>query len=156
MLICRIQAEITKSVFFLLLAIIGAHAFSQSVEKQIILSSKAPKAIGPYSPGIMAGNTLYCSGQICINPESGIIDTSSIENETKQVLKNLGAVLESAGMSYQNVVKTTIFMTDIRNYKSINSVYAEFFKEKFPAHEAIQVSALPARAHVEISVIAVK
>jgi 2-iminobutanoate/2-iminopropanoate deaminase len=138
------------SLFFLM------QVFSQSVEKQIILPAKAPKAIGPYSPGVMAGNTLYCSGQIAINPETGIIDTATIEKETRQVLKNLGAILDAAGMSFQNVVKSTIFMTDIRNYKLINSVYAEFFKEKFPAREAIQVVALPAKAHVEISAVAVK
>jgi 2-iminobutanoate/2-iminopropanoate deaminase len=145
-----------KCGIFLLLVIIVTQGFSQSMDKQIILSAKAPKVIGPYSPGVMAGNTLYCSGQIAINPETGNIDTSSIESETRQVLKNLGAILESAGMSYENVVKATIFMTDIKNYKLINSVYAEFFKEKFPAREAIQVVALPAKAHVEISAIAVK
>jgi 2-iminobutanoate/2-iminopropanoate deaminase len=145
-----------KTILLILFAAFVMQAFAQSVEKQIIIPAKAPKAIGPYSPGVLVGNTLYCSGQIAINPETGTIDTSSIETETRQVLKNLGAILESAGMSYQNVVKATIFMTDIRNYKLINSVYAEFFKEKFPAREAIQVVALPAKAHVEISVIAVK
>jgi 2-iminobutanoate/2-iminopropanoate deaminase len=145
-----------KSSLILLIAILAVHGFSQSVEKQIILSSKAPKAIGPYSPGVLAGNTLYCSGQIAMIPETGKMDTSSIESETRQVLKNLGAILESAGMSYQSVVKATIFMTDIRNYKSINSVYSEFFKDRFPAREAFQVVALPAKAHVEISIMAVK
>jgi 2-iminobutanoate/2-iminopropanoate deaminase len=145
-----------KLSLIILLVILASEAFTQTAGKQIVSPAKAPKAIGPYSPGVLAGNTLYCSGQIAINPETGLIDTSSIENETRQVLKNLGAILESAGMTYQNVVKATIFMTDMRNYKLINSVYAEFFKEKFPAREAIQVVALPAKAHVEISAIAVK
>ena len=144
--------------FYLLLLLIAVllQAFTQTTDKQFIVPTKAPKVMGPYSPGLLAGNTLYCSGQIAINPETGIIDTSSIEVETRQVLRNLGTVLESAGMSYHDVVKATIFMTDIRNYKLINNVYSEFFKDKYPAREAIQVMALPAKAHVEISAIAVK
>jgi 2-iminobutanoate/2-iminopropanoate deaminase len=145
-----------KLSLIILLVILASAAFTQTAGKQIVSPANAPRAIGPYSPGVLAGNTLYCSGQIAINPETGLIDTSSIESETRQVLKNLGAIFESAGMTYQNVVKATIFMVDIRNYKLINSVYAEFFKEKFPAREAIQVVALPAKAHVEISAIAVK
>jgi len=145
-----------KLGFLLLLVIFAGKVFSQSGEKQIIIPANGPKTIGPYSPGVLVGNTLYCSGQIAIKPETGVIDTSSIEAETRQVLKNLGAILEAAGMTYQNVVKATIFMTDIKNYKLINSVYAEYFKEKFPAREALQVVALPAKAHVEISAIASK
>lgn len=130
--------------------------FAQTTEKQVIQSPDAPKAIGPYSQAILAGNTLYVSGQIAINPETGKMDTLNFETETRRVLSNLGAVLKEAGMSYENVVKATIFTTDLKNYKLINTIYGEYFKDKPPAREAVQVAALPAGAHVEISCIAAK
>jgi 2-iminobutanoate/2-iminopropanoate deaminase len=141
------------TIFFI---IAGITVFAQSLNKQVIYSDKAPKAIGPYSQGIMTGNTLYLSGQIAINPETGKIDTSSIENEIRQVLVNLGEVLKAAEMSFDNVVKTTIYTTDLRHFKTINTIYGEYFKEKQPARETVQVVALPGKAHVEISGIAVK
>ena len=122
----------------------------------MIQSPDAPKAIGPYSQAILAGSTLYISGQIAINPETGQIDTLNIETEIKRVLSNLEAVLKEAGMTYDNVVKATIFTTDLKNYKLINAIYSEHFKEKPPARETVQVVALPAGAHLEISCIAVK
>lgn len=134
----------------------GFWLFGQNVEKLIIQSDKAPKPIGPYSQGVMVGNTLYLSGQIALNPQTGVIDTTTIENEVRQVLNNLGEVLKSAGMGYENVVKTTIFTTDLKNFKTINTIYGEYFKEKQPARETVQVVALPGRARVEISCIAVK
>jgi 2-iminobutanoate/2-iminopropanoate deaminase len=130
--------------------------FTQTTDRQVIQSPDAPKAIGPYSQAILAGNTLYISGQIAINPESGKMDTLNFETEIRRVLSNLGAVLKEAGMSYENVVKATIFTTDLKNYKLINTIYGEYFKDKPPAREAVQVAALPARAHVEISCVAVK
>lgn len=141
------------SLFFIFLFMAG---FSQSTEKQVIQSPDAPKAIGPYSQAILAGNTLYVSGNIAIDPETGKMDTLNLETETRRVMSNLGAVLKEAGMSYNNIVKATIFMTDIKNYKQINTIYAEYFKDKPPAREAIQVVALPAGAHVEVSCVAVK
>ena len=140
-------------MFFIFLFMAG---FSQSTEKQVIQSPDAPKAIGPYSQAILAGNTLYVSGNIAIDPETGKMDTLNLETETRRVMSNLGAVLKEAGMSYNNIVKATIFMTDIKNYKQINTIYAEYFKDKPPAREAIQVVALPAGAHVEVSCVAVK
>ena len=145
-----------KTTLFIVCLVIGINAMAQSPEKQVIFSDKAPKPIGPYSQGIMAGNTLYLSGQIAINPETGKIDTSTIENEIRQVLVNLGEVLREAGMSYANVVKTTIYTTDLRHFKTINTIYGEYFKEKQPARETVQVAALPGKAHVEISGIAVR
>jgi 2-iminobutanoate/2-iminopropanoate deaminase len=139
-----------------LLLLISAFGFSQVTSKQVIVAEKAPQAIGPYSHGILAGNTLYISGQIAIDPATGQMDTMNIEAETRRVLSNLGAVLEEAGMSYANVVKVTIFTTNLKNYKAINSLYGEYFKSQFPAWEAIQVGALPGNAHIEISAIAVK
>lgn len=144
----------TGIIIFFVLIITSAYA--QKPEKQVIQSPDAPKAIGPYSQAILAGNTLYISGQIAMNPETGQMDTLNIETEVKRVLSNLGAVLKEAGMSYENVVKATIFTTDLKNYKLINTIYGEHFKEKPPARETVQVAALPAGAHIEISVIAVK
>ena len=145
-----------KLLISFIFIISGFIIFAQTSAKQVIFSDKAPKAIGPYSQGILVGNTLYLSGQIAINPETGKIDTTTIENEIRQVLVNLGEVLEAAEMTYDNVVKTTIYTTDLKNFKTINSIYGEYFKEKQPARETVQVVALPGRAHVEISGIAVK
>ena len=124
--------------------------------KKIISTPNAPKAIGPYSQAILINNTLYCSGQIAINPEDGELITSDITTETKQVMKNLGAVLEEAGMAFENVVKCSIFMKNILQYTEINQVYAEYFDKNPPAREAVEVSALPKNVNVEISLIAVK
>lgn len=146
-----------KTTFLLILCIsLGTVSFAQSPDKQVIFSDKAPKAIGPYSQGILSGNTLYLSGQIAIDPKTGKMDTLSLESEIHRVLKNLGEVLKSADMSYENVVKTTIYTTDLKNYKTINNIYGEYFKEKHPARETVQVVALPGKAHVEISGVAVK
>ena len=124
--------------------------------KKIIATPNAPKTIGPYSQAILINNTLYCSGQIAINPEDGELITSDITTETKQVMKNLGAVLEEAEMSFENVVKCSIFMKNILQYTEINQVYAEYFDKNPPAREAVEVSVLPKNVNVEISLIAVK
>ena len=145
-----------KTLILIILILTKIALFAQSPEKQVIFSDKAPKAIGPYSQGILAGNTLYLSGQIAINPGTGKIDTTSFESEIRQVLLNLGEVLKAAGMSYENVVKTTIYTTDLKNFKTINTIYGEYFKANQPARETVQVVALPGKAHVEISGIAVK
>jgi 2-iminobutanoate/2-iminopropanoate deaminase len=145
-----------KTAIILLWIFVISYGYAQTTEKQVIQSPDAPKAIGPYSQAILAGNTLYVSGQIAIIPETGEMDTLSIETEIRRVLSNLGAVLKEAGMTYENVVKATIFTTDLKNFKLINTIYGEHFKEKQPARETVQVVALPAGAHVEISCIAVK
>ena len=125
------------------------------MEKKIILSTEAPAPIGPYSQAVLSGNTLYCSGQIALDSE-GIMHTDRIEAETHQVMKNVGSVLKAAGMDYSNIVKTTIFITDMNDFTKINGVYASYFTADFPARETVQVSALPKAAHVEISVVAIK
>ncbi len=125
-------------------------------QKEIISSPAAPKAIGPYSQAVKVGNTLYCSGQIAIDPVTNQLVNSSIEAETEQVLKNLGEVLKEAGMDYSDVVRATVYMADIENYKKINSVYAKYFSEKPPARAAVEVANLPKYVNVEISCIAVK
>jgi 2-iminobutanoate/2-iminopropanoate deaminase len=140
----------------LMILLTGIALSAQSLDKTVIYTDKAPKPIGPYSQGIMTGNTLYLSGQIAINPLTGKIDTTSIEKEMRQVLANFGEVLKAAGMSYENVVRTTIYTTDLGNFKTINSIYGEYFKADQPARETVQVVALPGGAHVEISGIAVR
>jgi 2-iminobutanoate/2-iminopropanoate deaminase len=141
---------------FLLLVLAVLSMQAQETEKKVIFSEKAPKVVGPYSQAILAGNTLYISGNIGINPENGEMDTLNFENEFKRVMLNLEAVLNEAGMSCDNVVKSTVFLTDLGNYKLMNSLYAEYFKKDPPARETVEVAALPKGAHIEISCIAVR
>ena len=124
--------------------------------KKVINTKNAPKAIGPYSQAILSGNTLYCSGQIAINPDTGNLVTENITAETNQVMKNILAVLKAADMNFENVVKCSIFMIDMNDYSAVNQVYAKCFSENPPAREAVQVSVLPKNVNVEISIIAVK
>ena len=124
--------------------------------KKIIQTTDAPQAIGPYSQAVMVGNTLYCSGQIAINPKTNELVLDSIQLETHQVLKNVGAVLNAAGCDYDDVVKVSIFMASMDDYAEVNKVYAEYFTKNPPAREAVAVKTLPKNVNVEISVIAVK
>lgn len=122
----------------------------------MIRTDKAPAPIGPYSQAILAGNELFCSGQIAIDPATGDLTGTDAASQTQQVLKNLGAVLEAAQMSYDNVIKTTIFLTDMNDFASVNEVYANYFNTSKPARSTIAVSALPKNARVEIEAIAKK
>ena len=125
--------------------------------KQIITTSKAPQPIGPYNQAVLVGNTLYTSGQIALHPETGELVMSSIEEETTQVMENMKAVLEAAGMSFENVVKTSIFISDMENFSKINSVYGKYFDDATaPARETVEVANLPKYVNVEISMIAIK
>ncbi len=124
--------------------------------REIISTPHAPAAIGPYSQAILAGNTLYCSGQVAFDPKTGELLQGDIEAETMRVLDNLGAVLQAAGMSYENVVACTVYLTDINDYGQVNEVYARYFNESPPAREAIEVAALPRGARVEVSCTAVR
>jgi 2-iminobutanoate/2-iminopropanoate deaminase len=124
--------------------------------KKIIFTEKAPAPIGPYSQAILKGNTLYTSGQIALNPKTGELVIDNIEAETQQVMQNMKAVLEAADMTFENVVKTTIFIMDINDFGNINTVYASYFNEKTaPARETVQVACLPKNVNVEISMIAI-
>ncbi|MFT7590102.1 MAG: 2-iminobutanoate/2-iminopropanoate deaminase [bacterium] len=136
----------------------NTNAEQQQMEtiKKIISTPNAPAAIGPYSQAVLAGNTLYCSGQIALNPSDGTLVTGNIIDETTQVLKNVGAVLNEANMDYSDVVKATIFLASMDDYAEVNSVYAKYFSKNPPAREAVAVKTLPKNVHVEISVIAVK
>jgi 2-iminobutanoate/2-iminopropanoate deaminase len=124
--------------------------------KTIINTPNAPAPIGPYNQAVLSGNTLYVSGAIAIEVSSGNMIQTDIEAETHQVMKNLGEILKAANMDYSNIVKSTIFVTDLGNFAKINAVYGSYFKSDFPARETVQVSALPKGANVEISVTAVK
>ena len=124
--------------------------------KKVINTKNAPKAIGPYSQAILSANTLYCSGQIAINPDTGNLVIDNITEETNQVMQNILAVLNEAEMDFSHVVKCSIFMKDMNDYTAINAVYANSFGENPPAREAVQVSVLPKNVNVEISVIAEK
>ncbi len=124
--------------------------------KKILFTDKAPAPIGPYNQAVLSGNTLYTSGQIAIDPATGDLVLDSIEIETKQVMENMKAVLESAGMTFENVVKSTIFISNMNDFAAINSVYGSYFNEKTaPARETVQVACLPKNVNVEISMIAV-
>lgn len=124
--------------------------------KKIIFTPNAPAPIGPYNQAVLIGNTLYTSGQIPSNPATGAIVTTSIEAQTEQVMQNLKAVLNAAEMGFENVVKTTIFITDMNDFAAINTVYGAYFDEATAAaRETVQVAALPKNVNIEISMIAV-
>ena len=127
------------------------------MNKKILNTSAAPSPVGPYNQAAKAGNTLYVFGQIAINPASGEIVSGTIEDETRQVMENLKAILSNAGMGFENIVKASVFVSDMHNYLRINAVYAEFFDEETaPARELVEVANLPKFVNVEISVIAVE
>ena len=125
--------------------------------KKIIINTKnAPAAIGPYSQAILVDKTLYCSGQIAINPKNNLIINSSIKEETEMIMKNIFEILSSAQMNFDNIVKCTIFLKNMDDYNEVNKVYSKYFKNDPPAREAVEVSKLPKNVNVEISTIAVK
>ncbi|MBK6445895.1 MAG: RidA family protein [Bacteroidetes bacterium] len=124
--------------------------------KKIIRTDAAPAPIGPYNQAVEAGNMLFVSGQIAMDPATGQMVTINIIREANQVMLNIGAILKAAGMDFGNVVKTTIFLTDMNNFSHVNDVYGQFFQSDFPARETVQVSRLPKDVNVEISVIAVR
>lgn len=125
--------------------------------KKIITTSKAPAPIGPYNQAILTGNMLYTSGQIAINPETNEIETDDLEHETQLVMENLKAILTEAGMTFENVIKTTIFIKNMHDFARINAVYGRYFNaETAPARETVEVANLPKFVNIEISAIAVK
>jgi len=133
------------------------------MSKTIIKTSRAPAPIGPYSQAVLTGDSLFISGQICIDPATGTLKNKDIQEETHQVMHNLKAILQEAGMDFSNVVKTTIFITDMHQFGAVNEVYGKYFEADlpagqagFPARETVQVSALPKFVNVEISMVAVK
>jgi 2-iminobutanoate/2-iminopropanoate deaminase len=126
------------------------------MSKSVVYSEQAPEPIGPYSQAIQCGNLLFVSGQIALARSTGAMITTSIEEETKQVMANLQAVLAAAGLDFSHVVKTSIFLKDMNNFPVVNQIYGTFFKDTPPARETVEVSRLPKDANVEISCIAAK
>jgi 2-iminobutanoate/2-iminopropanoate deaminase len=125
--------------------------------KRIIITPNAPAPIGPYNQAVLAGTTLYTSGQIALNPDTMELVLDDIETETQQVMENLKAVLAAADMTFENVVKTSIFIMDMADFNRINTLYASYFNEATaPARETVQVACLPKNVNIEISMIAVK
>jgi 2-iminobutanoate/2-iminopropanoate deaminase len=123
--------------------------------KTIINTKNAPAPIGPYNQAVKVNNMLFVSGQIAINPADSSLNTSNIADETHQVMKNLEAILKEAGMGFENIVKTSIFLSDMNNFGKVNEVYGSYFTANFPARETVEVSRLPKDVNVEISVVAI-
>lgn len=126
------------------------------MEKKIINTGNAPSPIGPYSQAVAVGNFLFLSGQVCFDPATGQLNNADIPTETHQVMHNLKAVLQEAGFSFTNVVKTTIFLSDMAYFGEVNEVYGKYFEGDFPARETVAVKTLPRNVNVEISMIAAK
>lgn len=129
------------------------------MSKSVINTSQAPAPIGPYNQAVQSGNFLFISGQICIDPATGLLKNKDLQEEAHQVMQNLQAILKEAGIGFGNVVKTTIFLTDMNRFAEVNEVYGKYFdggQEVYPARETVAVSALPKFVNVEISMIAVK
>src|SRR5215471_12217131 len=122
--------------------------------KKIISTNEAPAAIGPYSQAVRSGYFLFCSGQIPLDPKSGQIVSGDISTQTRQVLDNIGSILKAEGMTFDSIVKTTIFLTNLDDFRIVNETYGSYFKQDPPARSTVQVSALPRGANVEIEVIA--
>jgi 2-iminobutanoate/2-iminopropanoate deaminase len=122
---------------------------------KVIFTENAPAPIGPYNQAIQHNDTVYVSGQIAINPATGNLETNDLELETHLVLKNLGAVLNAAGMHYSNIIKCTIFLSDMGSFGTVNKIYGSYFMDNFPARETVEVACLPKNVNVEISCIAV-
>ena len=123
--------------------------------KKIITIKNAPEPVGPYSQAILQGDTLYSSGQIAIDPKTNYLILDSIEKETHQVMKNIEAILEAAKMNWDNVIKCSIFLSDMNNFSEINEIYASYFTNNYPARETVEVACLPKNVNVEISFIAI-
>ena len=141
----------------ILICLISFNNYSQSNMKKVINSKNAPEPVGPYNQAILIDGTLYLSGQIALDPKSMKMDNSSIESETIRVLNNIEAVLKEANYDYSDIIKTTIFLTNMEDFNVVNEIYGKRFKKGFaPARETVEVSGLPKNAKIEISVIAKK
>ncbi len=123
--------------------------------KKIISTNDAPAAVGPYSQAVRVGSTIYCAGQIPLDPKSGQIVSGGIDAQTRRVLDNVAAVLKAEGLTFDHIVKTTIFLTDLGDFQTVNEIYGSYFKQQPPARSTVQVAGLPKGAKIEIEVIAV-
>ena len=144
-----------KKFLFIFLILYSPSIYQQTNMKTIINSDLAPKPVGPYSQAVRAGNTLYISGQVAIDPISNTIIKSNIEDETTQIMKNIENILKEAGLMFDNVVRTKIYLTNMNDFSAVNNVYGSYFKSNPPARTTIEVSGLPLGVNVEIDMIAV-
>ena len=144
-----------KKFLFIFLILYSPSIYQQTNMKTIINSDHAPKPVGPYSQAVRAGNTLYISGQVAIDPISNAIIKSNIEDETTQIMKNIENILKEAGLMFDNVVRTKIYLTNMNDFSAVNNVYGSYFKSNPPARTTIEVSGLPLGVNVEIDMIAV-
>jgi len=141
----------------ILICLISFNNYSQPNMKKIINSKEAPDPVGPYNQAVLIDGTLYLSGQIALDPKTMEMDNFSIENETIRVLNNIDSVLREAGYDFNDIIKTSIFLTNMKNFNVVNEIYSKrFSKESAPARETVEVSGLPKNAKIEISVIAKK
>ena len=144
-----------EKILFIFLILYSPSIYQQTNMKTIINSDHAPKPVGPYSQAVRAGNTLYISGQVAIDPISNTIIKSNIEDETTQIMKNIENILKEAGLMFDNVVRTKIYLTNMNDFSAVNNVYGSYFKSNPPARTTIEVSGLPLGVNVEIDMIAV-
>lgn len=139
-----------------LVVVFSLQSLEAKPKKEIIISKSAPEPIGPYSQAVKFGDLLFISGQIAINPNTNQMVNENIETETKQVMENIKSILQSAGYTMSNIIKTTIYLTDLDIFKKVNEIYGSYFEKEFPARETVQVAKLPKGANIEVSVIAGK
>jgi 2-iminobutanoate/2-iminopropanoate deaminase len=150
MIFMRVAFLLMFSIFFLLSTISGG-----KMEKKVVFTEKAPKPIGPYSQAIIAGNLIFTAGQIPIDPATNQVVQGDIKEQTRRVLENLRAILESVGATFDDVVKVTIYMKDLNEFSAMNEVYSEYFKNSPPARTTVEVSRLPRDVKIEIDLIAI-
>ena len=152
---CQIKDYNMKIYIYILLVLFCINTYSQNQMKKIINTSNAPAPVGPYNQAILIDGTLYVSGQVALDAESKLMVKGRIEEETEKVMQNIQAILDEVNFTFENVIKTTIFITNMGNFSKINKCYAKFFNEATaPVRETVEVSALPLGARIEISVIA--
>jgi 2-iminobutanoate/2-iminopropanoate deaminase len=150
MIFMRVAFLLMFSIFFLLSTISGG-----KMEKKVVFTEKAPKPIGPYSQAIIAGNLIFTAGQIPIDPATNQVVQGDIKEQTRRVLENLRAILESVGATFDDIVKVTIYMKDLNEFSAMNEVYSEYFKNSPPARTTVEVSRLPRDVKIEIDLIAI-
>jgi 2-iminobutanoate/2-iminopropanoate deaminase len=150
MIFMRVAFLLMFSIFFLLSTISGG-----KMEKKVVFTEKAPKPIGPYSQAIIAGNLIFTAGQIPIDPATNQVVQGDIKEQTRRVLENLRAILESVGATFDDIVKVTIYMKDLNEFSAMNEVYSEYFKNSPPARTTVEVSRLPRDVRIEIDLIAI-
>lgn len=143
-------------IFIFILLFFSLQTVESKPKKEVVFTMTAPQPIGPYSQAVKFGDLLFVSGQIAINPKTNEMNNPNIEEEARQVMENIKSILNAAGMEMKNILKTTIYLVDLNNFKKVNEIYGSYFEKDYPARETVQVAKLPKGANIEISVIAGK